>query len=223
MSRRSPILVLLFGVLCLSGLDPLCGQDLGVKFGLARSHANISQQIPGITYRAMNDIAAGIFLSMDIIDGQLGIQPEVNYIVKGFDVREIDQAEEVSSKYKISYIEVPVLIYYKPPLRGRVKPGVFVGSYVGFAQKVIEVQTAFDETEKRDLGDNLKGQDFGVLLGGNVRVRVRSLELLLDIRYSIGFNNISKDITEVAYEFRDDDTIKNRTIILSIGFAFDLS
>jgi hypothetical protein len=221
MIRRVPVLLFVCFVLLSSG-NPLGGQELGAKFGLARSHADISQEIPGITYQSMNDIAGGIFLSIDIIGGQVGLQPEINYIVKGFDVKEMDQGEEISSKYKISYIEIPVLIYYKAPLKGKIIPGVFVGPYVGFAQKVMEVQTAFGETEKRDVGDNLKGQDFGLLFGGNVRYRVGSFKLMLDVRYSIGFNNIAQDIMDIAYEFREDDTIKNRSLVVSLGVAFKL-
>lgn len=220
--RRVPLLLFVCLVLLSSG-NPLDGQELGAKFGLARSHADISQEIPGITYQSMNDISGGIFLSINIIGGRLSLQPEVNYIIKGFDVKEMDQGEEVSSKYKISYIEVPVLIYYKFPLKGKIIPGVFVGSYVGFAQKVTEVQTAFGETEKRDVGDNLKGQDFGLLFGGNIRYRTGSLHLMLDVRYSIGFNNIAQDIMDIAYEFREHDTIKNRSFVVSLGVAFNLS
>lgn len=221
MIKRAHIFFLI-SIVLLAFSGPLNGQELGAKFGLARSRAGISQEIPGITYGSMCDFAAGVFLSIDIIGGQLGLQPEVNYIVKGFDVREMDQGEEVSSKYKTSYIEVPVLIYYKAPLKGKIKPGVFFGSYVGFAQKVTEVQTAFGETEKRDVGNNLKGQDFGILFGGNLRYHTGLLNLVLDIRYSIGFNNISQDIMDVAYEFREDDTIKNRSLVVSLGVTFNL-
>jgi len=222
MKRRVPFLLLLCVILFFPG-NPLDAQELGAKFGLTHSYVDISQEIPGITFQSMNDFSAGIFLSIDLIGGQLGLQPEVNYTVKGFDAKEMDQGEEISSKYKISYIEVPVLVYYKVPLKGRIKPCVFFGPYVGFAQKVMEVQTAFDDTEKRDVGDNLKGQDFGLVFGGNVRYRVGSLNLLLDIRYSLGLNNIAMDITDVAYEFFDEDTIKNRSLVLSLGVGFNLS
>ena len=221
MKKRIPA-VFLISVVLLSFGGPLGSQELGAKFGLAHSHADITQEIPGITYQSMNDFSAGVFLSIDVIGAQVGLQPEVNYTVKGFDVSEMDQGEEISSKYKISYIEVPVLIYYKAPLKGRIIPGVFVGPYVGFAQKVTEVQTAFGETEKRDVGDNLKGQDFGILFGGNVRYRAGSFNLMLDVRYSIGLNNIAQDIMEIAYEFREHDTIKNRSLVVSLGVAFDL-
>ena len=102
----------------------------------------------------------------------------------------MDQGEEISSKYKISYMEV---------------------------------QTAFGEIEKRELSDNLKGEKFGLVFGGYVRFRAGFLNLMLDIRYCPGLNNISQDIMDVAYGFRDDDTIKNRSLVLSLGVGFNLS
>lgn len=221
MNRRILFLFLLCATF-LFLMSPIECQEVGIKFGLARSHADISQEIPGVTFRSMTDFSASIFLSLDLIGGQLGLQPEVNYTVKGFDAKEMDHSEEVSSKYKISYIEVPMLIYYKAPLKGKFKPGVFVGPFVGFAQKVMEVQTAFGETEKRELGDNLKGQDFGLIFGGNLRYRMRSLDLMLDVRYSIGFNNIAQDIMDVAYEFQEDDTIMNRSFVVSLGIGYNI-
>lgn len=221
--KRRLLFVLLLWVTLLFFINPLECQELGAKLGVARSHASISQEIPGIDFQSMIDFSGGLFLSIDIIGGQLGLQPEINYIVKGFDARETYQGEEVSSKYKVSYIEVPVLIYYKAPFKGKIKPGVFVGPYVGFAQKATEVQTAFGDTEKRDVGNNLKGQDFGLMFGGNVRYCVGSLNLMLDIRYSIGNNNISQDIMDMAYEFQNEDMIKNRSLVLSLGVAFNFS
>ncbi len=220
MERRLSLLLLLCTGLLSSG-SPLDGQELGVRAGRIRSHADISRGLPGITYQSINNYSAGIFLSLDLFGRQLGLQPEVNYVVKGFDAKEIDRGEEVSSKYKISYIEVPLLVYYRAPLKGRFKPGAFFGPYLGFAHKVMEVQTAFGETEKRELDDNLKGQDLGLVFGGNVRYRLGFINLMLDIRYSLGFNNISQDITDVAYEFREEDKIKNRTFVISLGAGFD--
>jgi hypothetical protein len=210
-------------VVTLFPCSPLFSHELGIKAGLSRSHGDISRGIPGITFQSANDFSAGIFLSLHLFGEQLRLQPEVNYIVKGFDAQEMDRGEEISSKYLISYIEIPILVFYQVPLKGRLKPGVFFGPYMGFARKVMEVQTAFGETEKRELGDNFRGEDFGLAIGGDVRFRIGSFNLLLDIRYSLGFNNISKDIMDVAYEFQDDDMIKNRALVLSLGLGFNFS
>lgn len=215
--------ILLLGCSCLSfSGSPLFSQELGVRAGMVRSHANISGYIPWLSFDPINEFCAGVFLSVDIIGGQLGFQPEINYAVKGFDAVEEDLGETISSKYKIHYVEVPLLISYKIPLKGRIKPGVVLGPYFGFPLKVMEVQNAFGETVKRELDDNLKNTDFGLVFGANVRFRMGTVNLILDFRYNLGLTNISKDITEVAYEFVGEDTIKNRSLAFTLGFGFDL-
>ncbi len=221
--KRRVMPMLLMCIVLLLPSRVLDGQELGVKAGLNRSHADISRGLPGITFQSISDFSAGIFLSWDLFGGRLGLQPEVNTIIKGFDAKEMDRGEEISSQYKVAYIEVPVLVSYRIPFKGRLKPGVFFGPYMGFARKVREVQTAFGETESRVLDDNLQGEDFGLVFGGDVRCRVGFLDLLLDIRYSLGFNNISQDIMDVAYEFQEDDKIKNRSFSVSLGTGFHFS
>jgi hypothetical protein len=196
--------------------------ELGLRAGMLNTKAKISRGLPGITCGSMNEGSFGASLSFFFIGNQFGLQPEVYYAVKGFNVLETDLGQEVSSKYKISYIEIPVLVSYRLPLKGRIKPGVVFGPYVGFAQKVREVQTAFGETQERELDDNLKNVDFGLVFGGNVRYRLGSVSIILDVRYGLGLVNISKDITEVAYEFDTNDTIKNRAVSVMVGVGFNL-
>ena len=221
MKRQLYVLCVLgVGLFLLSGR--LECQEPGVRFGLVRAHGDISRGIPGITWGSIGELSVGLYFSIDILGGQLGLQPELNFLTKGFDARETDQGEDVSSKYKISYVELPILVYWKLPLKGRLRPGLFCGPYFGFATKVMEVQTAFGETEKRELGDNLKGSDFGLVFGGNIRYGLGAVVLMLDIRYSLGLGNISQDITAIAYEFQDGDKIKNRALTVGLGVGFDL-
>jgi len=194
--------------------------EWGLKAGIIRSKANFSRDLPYITVESLNAFSVGSFLSLFFIKDRLGIQPELNYSVKGFDIVEEDLVEKISSKYKISYFEIPVLIAYKVPLKGHIKPGLVFGPYIGFAHKVREVQTAFGNTKMRELDDNLKKMDFGLVFGGNVRYRLGSTNVLLSVRYSLGLVNISKNIKEVSYDFRENDTIRNSAIILSLGVAF---
>jgi len=212
-----------FCVFLLSSAGRLESQEPGVKFGLVRSQASVSREVPGITWGSINVFSPGLYISRDIFGGQWGLQAEVNFPTKGFDARETDQGEEVSSKYKISYIELPVLIYWKLPLKGRVTPGLFLGPYFGIPQKAMEVQTAFGETEKRELRDNLKNLDVGIVLGVNVRYGLGSMVLMLDVRYSLGLSNISQNIEAVAYEFQEGDGIKNGALAVSLGVGFDLA
>jgi len=62
--------------------------------------------------------------------------------------------------------------------------------------------------------------DLGLVFGGNVRYRLGSIDILLSVRYCLGFLNISKAITDVSYDFQENDTIKNRALTVSLGFGF---
>ncbi len=194
--------------------------EWGFKTGIVRSKAGFSHDLPYITLGPINELSLGSYLSYFFIKDQLGLQPEINYSVIGFDVLEEDLGQEVSSKYKISYVEIPFLIAYRFPLRGRFKPGLVLGPYLGFAHSVREVQTAFGNTEKRELNDNLKKTDIGLVFGGNVRYTLGSMNVMLSVRYGLGLVNISKNIMEVSYDFRENDTIKNRAFTISLGIAF---
>jgi len=194
--------------------------EWGLKAGIVRSKADFSKDLPYITVESLDAFSVGSFLSFFLIDDNFGIQPELNYSIKGFDVVEEDLGEKISSKYKISTIEIPVLLAYRFPLKGCFKPGLVFGPYVGFAHKVMEVRSAFGNTEKKELDDNLKKMDFGLVFGGNVRYRLGSINVLLSVRYSLGLVNISKNIMDVSYDFLEDDTIKNRAFTVSLGVSF---
>jgi hypothetical protein len=220
---RRYTLLLVWGLIqLLTSGSGLQGQELGLKAGISHSQAAVSGEIPWITFKPLQDLSAGFYLSLELFEGRLGVQPELNYTIRGFDAREMDQGEEISSKYKISYLECPVLIFYLFPLKGKIRPRIFGGAYLGFPLKVTEVQTAFGETSKQDMGDNLKEQDAGFVLGGSIRYRLGTFTLNLDIRYNLGLANISRSITEVAYEFQEEDTIKNRALSLTLGIGFNL-
>jgi hypothetical protein len=194
--------------------------EWGLKGGIVRSKAGFSRDLPYITIENLDTFSIGSFLSFFFVKNQLGIQPEIHYAVKGFDVLEEDFGQEISSKYKISYVEIPILIAYKLPVKGRVEPGLVFGPYLGFAHKVMEIQTAFGNTEKRELDDNLKKTDFGLVFGTNVRYRLGSMNVILSVRYSLGLVNISNNIMGVSYDFNENDTIKNRALTISLGVAF---
>ena len=223
--RNKGLGIIIFGLLFLTVGNRLFSYDweLGFKTGIMRSKAELSRDLPGIQIGTINEFHIGSFLSFFFIKNQLGFQPEIHYSIKGFNVLEADFGQEISSKYKITYIEIPLLISYKFPLKGKIKPGIVFGPYLGFARKVMEVQTAFGETEKRRLDDNLEEMDAGFVIGGNIRYRLGHFSIMLDARYNLGLANISKDIMSVSYDFTESDTIKTRSMTLSIGVSFNFN
>lgn len=220
--KRIALLIALGCFLLLILGKPADGQEVGIKAGISHSRAGFSEEIPWITFKSLQEFSIGLYLSLDLFTDRLGLQPELIYTIKGFDAREIDEAEEISSKYKVCYLEFPVLFFYKVPLGRNIESRLFFGPYLGLPQKVTEVQRVFGNTEKRDVGSNFKNQDAGLVFGGCVRFPLRSLRVTLDARYTLGMTNISRDITQVAYEFREGDTITNRALALTVGIGFNL-
>ena len=198
------------------------GLELGLKGGIVRAQAEISRDLDGATWGPLSEAGFGAHAAVFFIADQFGFQPEILFTVKGFDMLETDQGQQVSSKYKISYVEIPLLLVYKLPLRGRIKPGVAAGPYFGIAQKVREVQTAFGVTEERELGENLMETDAGLVFEGNVRYELGLLTVAAAVRYSFGFDSISSNIRDASWDFHSGDTIKNRALTVMLGIGFNI-
>lgn len=223
--KKKDLTLFFLCILFLSSGNSLCSQDweLGLKAGLLSSMASVPRAVPGMTFKPITEFSIGSSLSLYFIKQRLGLQPEIYYSTKGFDARERDWGQEISTKYKISYIELSLLLFYRFSRKGRITPGFVFGPYLGIAQKVMEVQTAFGRTEKRELGDNLKKLDLGLVFGTDVRYRLDPISLILGVRLSMGLVNISKDIRQVSWDFSEGDAIRNRSLTVFLGVAINLA
>jgi hypothetical protein len=56
-----------------------------------------------------------------------------------------------------------------------------------------------------------------------VRYNLGFINVILAARYNLGLVNISRNITQVAWDFQDGDTIKNRALTVMVGLAFNFS
>jgi hypothetical protein len=223
--KLKPVGFMGFFILLSLCLGPLSGaqSQLGIKAGLTNAWTDFSGSLPGIQFNSITDFSLGAFMSFGILSNRFSLQPEIHYIQKGFDARETNQGEEISSVYKISYFEIQMLLTYKLSLKGSIKPIVVLGPYLAFPGKVREIQTAFGEREEREMDDNLKNLDTGVVLGFEIHYQQKTFHLILGGYYCLGLTNISRDIQAVSYDLNENDTIKNRSLSLRIGLAFNLS
>ena len=99
---------------------------------------------------------------------------------------------------------------------------LLAGFYIGIPGKVWEIQTVDGQTEKRQLGDNLKETDAGTVIGLDLKYRLKRISLVLAARYQHGLTNISRNIQAVSHDFDAGDTIKNRSFSLMLGLALNL-
>jgi hypothetical protein len=139
------------------------------------------------------------------------IQTEAFYTQKG--VRwEIRQSPLGPWKetYKLDYIEIPLLFKFKLPVKGWVKPTVFVGP--AFAINVnatyrLETDVTWQEW---DYDEFFKDTDFGIVLGGGVDFTLNKGKIVFDCRYTIGLITTSED----------DWDQKNKVVSFMLGYSF---
>jgi hypothetical protein len=224
MRKKIVLLGLFFSLFSFFAVQLFCAsKQLGIKAGILNTWTDFSGELSGIELKSINEFSGGIFLFLKLGSGRWGVQPELLFTTKGFDVRETDQELEISSKYKIDYYEIPILLSYRLFSSRRIDSLLLLGPYFAFPGKVREIQTIDGQTEQRELGDNLKETDAGMVFGLDFRFRFKRMFLILSARYHVGMTNISRDIQVVSYDLARNDTIKNRSLSLMFGLAFNLS
>ncbi len=137
---------------------------------------------------------------------QIAIQPEVLFMMKG------TKWDEGDEKFKLTYIDIPVLLMYQFPMEGSVTPSIFAGPYLGI------LLSAKDEFagEEIDVKDVVKSTDFGLVFGAGVDIKAGDKgKFIVNGRYALGLSN--------ANDFLPDElSYKNAVISFFVGYAFGL-
>ena len=148
------------------------------------------------------------------------LQMEILYTTKGAQKEYTDSfsagAEQFSNttitqKYDLKYIEVPLLIKYKPFKGSNVDFNLFAGPSIAKklnGQYKEEGGPDPEQTGLRDL-EELEEIDVGFILGGGIGIPIGHNQIIIDIRYDLGYTNSLK----VKH-------IKNSVASLTLGFAF---
>lgn len=159
----------------------------------------------------------GAFMNYRLND-MFVVQPEAFFAMRGWKFEEGDYSES----WKLNYIDLDVLARLTVPMEGMVKPTVFVGPYVGFnisSDYKIEVGDESEEGSLEDAGINVKGVDFGFVVGGGVDFELSNGGMIiLDIRYQMGLLNVLE--ADEEDENSEEPAVKNNTIIFMAGYGF---
>ena len=155
-------------------------------------------------------IAAGGFVTIGV-SKNFAIEPEALFVQKG-----AKQTESgVTSRLKLSYVEVPVLLKLRFPgsSGGTVVPHIYAGPYLGFKagchlSSTDGTTTVSAKCEDSPFDFKVKSTDFGATFGGGVDVG----RAIIDVRYDFGFSKIGDNTS--------DNDIKNRVFYLLVGWTF---
>lgn len=141
----------------------------------------------------------GLFVSKAINDG-VGVRVEGLFSQKG--VKFEDGNDE--GKYKLTYLDVPVLLTFGPSSSTGARFNFFTGPQISFKLNDKFEVNGVDFSDEND--NNVKSTDFAWVLGAGVE----SGRFTADARYALGLTNISGDSN-------DSDKPKNRVFSVMVG------
>ncbi len=135
--------------------------------------------------------------------GNISIQPELLYSMKG--AKQEIGGEDISTDY--NYFEVPVLVKYNLPMPGALTPSIYAGPVFSLLLSA--------ESDGEDVKEQLKNNDYGIIIGAGANMDLQSYVLTFDARYNLGLNDIN-DVSGSDFE------IKNSAIMVMVGLGFNL-
>jgi hypothetical protein len=226
------VLVMVLGLVLTQDLHP---KRFGIKSGA--NFANVYNVEDSLDYKTRTGFIIGGFYRFDL-NNHLAIQPEAYYSMKGTKVGSVETYEylggTVTEAYdynlKLNYLEIPVLLKYKIPTRGKLKPNLFLGPCMAF--KLSARLTGSYKYEENyaypgESGyvsytgnideelDEVKTTDFGLIIGAGVDIEMGSSSLVIEARYNWGLTGLSK------FADASDPGAKNAAFTLMMGIAFN--
>ena len=198
-------------MLLLPSLSLATGIKVGLKIGMNRADLHGEgvkemEQDMGVYVKSKWGLCAGGFVRFNV-SKVFAIQPEVLYTMKGAKIEGIIPREGIFRlEYKLSYLEVPVLVKFMIPTPGSVKPNLYAGPAVAIKLSAKGKIEALGETVEEDLED-MKDTDFGLIVGAGIDFG----KLMVDLRYVLGLTTLSDEA---------DVPVKNGVISISVGYSF---
>lgn len=178
--------------------------DTNRRFGLA---AGLFTRVP------LNE---GVFLQPELLFGQKGGRTEGNFAVSD------TVSVPVTVRYRISYLEVPLLVHAVLPTEGTARASFFGGPYAGLTVRS-RAGTDPEEINGEPLTpqENYEDLDYGVTIGMNLDVPWKERTVVLDLRYDYGLRDID-DISTAPAQGGGEVNLatQNSTFMLTLGLLF---
>lgn len=153
---------------------------------------------------------AGVHFSFNLLEF-LAIQPEVLFIQKGAEAAGATWEGTLEDKYKLSYLEFPLLLRFNLDPLDKVNAMIMAGGYysVKLSGSYSQEMNGVLDYETSAL---FKGHDLGLIFGLGAAYALRfplQGRILIEVRYDLGLTSI--------HEYWD---IKTRTLSMLVGYTF---
>ncbi len=108
--------------------------------------------------------------------------------------------------YKVNYLEIPLMLRYTIQHSASLLPYAMAGPSIGLLSSAkLDIKDGGEQDEK----DNTKIFDFGLGIGGGVKIPRGNMTFFAETRYVLGLANINKEAGE--------SKVKNRGLQLIAG------
>lgn len=215
MPRLPRALPLILVLLCGAAAAHAQGFAGGLRMGATVSTLRTDGPVD---YTPAAGLAGGLWFEMPLVAG-LRFQPELNYLTAG--AHGTARAEDVLAnpadpdrrlhlRLTYTYLQVPALLAWEPPLQQSLTPRLFAGPYVAFKQDAY-VRFEDDVAGTSEVDERVHSRDYGVAFGGHVSLDTGLLgRLALGAEASVGLTDL-----------RDSPvSTRNATLMLFFGLAF---
>ena len=202
--------------------------DWGFKFGISRIGYIFSDKEFPVDFQSRSEFALCAFLDFHI-SKSFSVQPEI--FLNARKGGNFISVQKWQFKHIIHYIELPLLLKYKIPYKGRSVPEVFVGPYYGIqvGSEVINIWDDWNDfmiDHQDNLEKSVQNYDYGLVFGGSLELKTCFTTLVIEARYNLGLADILKDALEYSLQvklngaFDEFSTLKNRAFLVMFGVSF---
>lgn len=172
------------------------GPRYGIRGGLNLSDLYVSDAKQADFRIGFN---LGLFAKLPVFK-MVSLQPELNFTNKGADVVYTNTFVNGTARYKLDYIELPVMVVVNVSQFFNVQAGVYGAALVNSNTRNKA------SGDKFNFADNIESADYnkldaGIALGGGIDMGA----IGIGVRYSLGFTKIGKDKTYMGSTYRFPD------------------
>jgi Outer membrane protein beta-barrel domain len=179
--------------------------SIGIHAGLNFASASVT---PSQTMGGRTGIIIGGLADIEL-SKQFSVVPGIQYISKGASTSESGYTSTTS----LNYFEIPVLAQYKFSL-SEFKPYFFAGPNFAINLSANSEQSGGGGSASEDVSSSLGSFDMGLMFGTGTEYKITpGMDLYLNLGYSVGLSNISKD---------NSASVKNNGLRVIAGIKFAL-
>jgi hypothetical protein len=155
--------------------------------------------------------------------GRLGFEIDLMYLPKGLRFKGLVEGVDFDVKVRLTQISVPILLKFNLVDN----PGIYLlgGAEIAYVlsakadYSLVAPDYDLDESGSEDIKENVAPLDYGLVLGGGVRLPLGPLNVFFEARYHLGLANTEK--TNEGYEdVPSDSAPKTNLILILAGIRF---